>query len=252
MNTIDLNCDMGESFGLYRYGADAELIPLISSANIACGFHAGDPTIMRRTVAEAHRHGVAVGAHVGYPDLLGFGRRNMCVRPAEVKDYITYQLGAIDAFAKAQGTELHHVKPHGALYMMALEDEAMSRAIVEAVLEHNPALSIYTIAGSATFEAARRLGIRPVSEFFADRGYFACGQVKMFDWCIEEAGGTPAGIGERVMTLVATGKVASMDGHLFDLHAETICVHSDTPGAPAIVKAIRERLSAAQVDIRCP
>src|SRR5258708_6711388 len=175
ISSIDLNCDMGESFGLYRYGADEEVLPHISSANVACGFHAGDPTVMRRTVALARRHGVAVGAHVGFPDLLGFGRRPLAVKPAQLKDYMTYQIGALQAFVRAEGVRLHHVKPHGALYMMALEDEALSRAIVEAALEAEEGLPIYTVKGSATDAVARRCGRRSVAEFFADRGYYAHG-----------------------------------------------------------------------------
>src|SRR5215471_10776100 len=130
--SVDLNADLGESFGLYRYGADEELLPLLSSANVACGFHGGDPSVMRRTVALARQHGVAVGAHPGFPDLLGFGRRRLLASPAQVKDYVTYQIGALEAFLRAEGLPLHHVKPHGALYMMALEDTGLARAIAEA------------------------------------------------------------------------------------------------------------------------
>ena len=250
MKSIDLNCDMGESFGPYRYGADQELIPLISSANIACGFHGGDPSVMRQTVAAAQARGVALGAHLGYPDLLGFGRRNLCVRPGELKDYVTYQLGALTAFARALGVRLHHVKPHGALYMMALDDEAMSRAIVEAVEEQDPALMIYTIEGSATFFAAQQAGLRAVTEFFADRGYSARGKVKMFDWKIEEAGATPAAIGERICRLIREGRVRSFDGGDIEVRAETVCVHSDTPGAPEIVRAIRTALRDAGIEVK--
>src|SRR5438552_521155 len=132
--SVDFNADMGESFGLFRYGADEDLLPLLSSVNIACGFHAGDPSVMRQTVTLSHRHGVAVGAHVGFPDLLGFGRRRLQASPAQVKDYVTYQIGALQAFLRAEGLPLHHVKPHGALYMMALEDEALARAVAEATL----------------------------------------------------------------------------------------------------------------------
>jgi UPF0271 protein len=251
MKTIDLNCDMGESFGLYRYGADQELIPLTSSANIACGFHGGDPSVMRQTVAAAHAHGLALGAHVGYPDLLGFGRRNLGVRPAELKDYVTYQLGALAAFAGALGARLHHVKPHGALYMTALDDEAISRAIVEAILEQDPGLMIYTIDGSATFRAAQKAGLRAVPEFFADRGYSARGKVKMFDWKIEEAGATPDAIGERICRLVLEGRVATFDGGDIPARAETVCVHSDTPEAPEIVRAIRNALKNANIEVKC-
>lgn len=250
--TIDINCDMGESFGLFRYGADAEIMPFITSANIACGFHAGDPVVMRQTVALAKQHGVAIGAHFGFPDLLGFGRRRLDVKPAHLKDYVTFQIGALLAFLKSEKTRLHHVKPHGALYMMALEDDALARAIVEASLEQDEHLKIYTIEGSATERMARQLGMRPVAEFFADRGYHADGRVKMFDWTIEEAGGTPEKIGQRIVRLLREEKVAAIDGGEARIRAETVCVHSDTPGSPQIAAAIREALKAAGIDVRSP
>jgi UPF0271 protein len=250
--SIDVNCDMGESFGPYRYGADEEIIGLISSANLACGFHAGDPTVMRRAVALAKQHGVAVGAHCGFPDLLGFGRRRLDVKPAHVKDYVSYQIGALQAFLRAAAVPLHHVKPHGALYMMALEDEALSRAIIEAALEADESLKIYTIRGSATDVVARRCGMQSVAEFFADRGYHADGTVKMFDWTLAEAGGTPERIGQRVVGLLQQGTVAAMDGTEIPMAAQTVCVHSDTPGSPQIAQAIRQALAQAGIAVRVP
>jgi UPF0271 protein len=250
--SIDFNSDMGESFGPYRYGSDEEIIGYISSANLACGFHAGDPTVMRRTVALAKRYGVAVGAHCGFPDLLGFGRRRFDVKPAHVKDYVSYQIGALQAFLRAEAVPLHHIKPHGALYMMALEDEALSRAIVEAALEAAENLQIYTIRGSATDVVAQRYGMRSVAEFFADRGYYADGRVKMFDWTLEEAGGTPDRIGQRVVGLLQRGSVTAMDGPEVPIAAETICVHSDTPGSPQIVQAIRKALEQADIEVGVP
>ena len=252
MNTIDLNSDMGESFGLYRHGADDEIISFISSANIACGFHAGDPSVMRNSVALARRHGVSVGAHVGFPDLLGFGRRSLQVRPTELKNYVTYQLGALQAVAKAEGLRVHHVKPHGAMYMMALEDEEMSLAILEAVIEQDETLIIYTIEDSATFRVARKLGLRAVPEFFADRGYRSDGSVKMFDWNIAEAGETPEAIGARIARLILTGKVATIDGGEIAIRPQTVCVHSDTPRSPEIVRAIRTDLKNAGIEVKAP
>ncbi len=249
---IDLNCDMGESFGLYSYGADADIIPHISSANIACGFHGGDPSVMRKSVKLALDHGVAIGAHFGFPDLLGFGRRSFHIRPADLKNYVTYQVGALDAFVRAAGASLHHVKPHGALYMMALEDRELSRAIVEASLEHDEKLMIYTIRNSATHQEADRLGLRVIPEFFADRGYHSSGKVKMFDWKIKEAGGTPQAIGQRVVRLVRHGTVKTIEGDEISVKAETICVHSDTPGSPQIAKAIRQSLHRVGVHVRKP
>jgi UPF0271 protein len=249
--SVDLNADLGESFGLFRYGADEELLPLLSSANVACGFHAGDPSVMRRTVALAHQHGVAVGAHVGFPDLLGFGRRRLQASPSQVKDYVTYQIGALQAFLHAEGLPLHHVKPHGALYMVALEDEALAQAVAEAILAAGETLQVYTIQGSAQGDAAAHLGLPVVPEFFADRGYHADGSVKMFDWTLSEAGGTAAAIGQRVLRVLQTGTVAALDSGEAPVVAETICVHSDTPGAPEIARAIRETLTAAGIAV-CP
>jgi UPF0271 protein len=210
--SVDLNADMGESFGLYRYGADEELLPFLSSANVACGFHAGDPSVMRRTVTLARQHAVSVGAHVGFPDLLGFGRRRLQASPAQVKDYVTYQIGALQAFLRDADLPLHHVKPHGALYMMALEDEALARAVAEATRAAGEGLQVYTIQGSALAAAATHLGLPVVAEFFADRGYHANGSVKMFDWTLEEAGGTPEAIGQRVVRALQHGTVAAIGG----------------------------------------
>jgi UPF0271 protein len=247
--TVDFNADLGESFGLYHYGADEELLPLLSSANVACGFHAGDPSVMRRTVSLARHHGVAVGAHVGFPDLLGFGRRRLLASPAQVKDYVTYQIGALQAFLHAEGLPLHHVKPHGALYMMALEDPALARAIAEAVCAAGAILQIYTIRGSALDEAANHLGLQVVPEFFSDRGYHSDGAVKMFDWTLEEAGGTPEAIGQRVVRMLQQGTVPALGGGEARVTAQTVCVHSDTPGAPALARAIRQALATAGIQV---
>ncbi len=248
--TVDFNADMGESFGLFRYGADEELLPLLSSANVACGFHAGDPSVMRRTVALARQQGVQVGAHFGFPDLLGFGRRWLRASPTEVKDYVTYQIGALQGFLHAEGVPLHHVKPHGALYMMALEDAALARAVAEATAAATEGLQVYTIKGSAMDDAATRLGLRVVAEFFADRGYHADGSVKMFQWTLEEAGGTPEAIGRRVVRVLQEGTVAAIDGGEARVAVETVCVHSDTPGSPQIARAVRQALADAGIAVR--
>lgn len=249
---VDINCDMGESFGLYTYGHDADMLPLISSANVACGFHAGDPTVMRTTVAGAKAHKVKVGAHVGFPDRMGFGRRNMQIAPRELKDHTTYQMGALAAIVSTQGLELQHVKPHGSLYMMALEDQAMAEALVDAVAEFDDTLMIYTIRDSATWQAAQAKGLRPVAEFFADRPYHKDGQVKMFNWTIKEAGADPRALGERAARLITRGEVPSFEGGTFAMTAETVCVHSDTPGAPEILKAVREALDDNHITIAPP
>ena len=249
---IDLNCDMGESFGLYSYGHDAAMMPGISSANIACGFHAGDPAVMRQTVAAAGDHGVRLGAHVGYPDRRGFGRRAMQISPADLAADTLYQLGALSAFAIAAGSRLHHLKPHGALYMAALTDPALARAIVESIAAFDPSLLLYTIRDSATWQAAQAAGIRPVAEFFADRPYHADGQVKMFDYSLDEAGGSPAALAARVVQLVTTGTIPTLAGTTIPMAADTVCIHADTPGAPAILAATRAALAAADIAIAPP
>jgi 5-oxoprolinase (ATP-hydrolysing) subunit A len=239
MRAFDFNADLGESFGPWERGADDVLMTVISSANVACGFHAGDPGAMRRAVQSAQRHGVAVGAHPGLPDLLGFGRRAMALTPGDAADYVRYQVGALAAFAEAAGTALHHVKPHGALYMMALDDARLARAIVEVVGE----LPIYTLAGSEMWRAAEAAGVPAVAEFFADRPIHSDGTVVMFDWQ-ELFTPTPEAVAERVRSLVTTGAVASLEGDPVAVTATTICVHSDTPGAGALGPAVRGAIEA--------
>lgn len=243
---------MGESYGRFSHGADEEIIAHITSANIACGFHAGDPTVINKTVALAKAHGVAIGAHIGYPDLLGFGRRHLEVSPVDLKDYATYQMGALQAFLQGKRLSLHHVKLHGALYMMALEDKERSQAIVEAILEQDKKLQVYTLKDSALAEAALEQGLSVIGEFFADRGYCADGRVKMFDWNLSEAGGSPQAIGDRIARLVSEGKVVTIDGGLIDIEAQTVCVHSDTPDSPAIARSIVQALSDAGVKLKAP
>ncbi len=242
--TVDFNADLGESFGLWRRGADEALMAVISSANVACGFHAGDPAVMRATLETARRRGVAVGAHPGLPDLLGFGRRAMAVSPREVRDYVLYQVGALDAFVRDTGLRLHHVKPHGALYTMALDDAHLSRAIVEAIGEYDPQLPLYTLAGSETWHAAEAAGIRPVAEFFADRPLRADGTVIMFDWQ-RYLQPSPEVVAARVRSLLTQGVVESIEGPPVQVHAETICIHADTPGAAEIGPAVRTAIASA-------
>jgi UPF0271 protein len=243
---MDFNADLGEGFGLWERGHDDALMRVISSANVACGFHAGDPGAMRRAVASARRAGVSIGAHPGFPDLLGFGRRNIDAAPADVRDYVLYQVGALDAFVRAAGAQLRHVKPHGALYMMALEDGALARAIVEAVAEHDDALAIYTLAGGELWDATAAAGLRAVPEFFADRPLRADGSVVMFGWQ-ELFEPTPEAVGERVRSLIETGTVPALDGTPVEVTAATICVHSDTPRADELGMAVREALDTVVV-----
>jgi UPF0271 protein len=248
VRAVDFNADLGESLGPWRIGADDELMRFISSANVACGFHAGDPTTMRRAVVSAKREGVAVGAHPGFPDVLGFGRRNMDVAPQDVRNYVLYQTGALAAFAGAAGLTLHHVKPHGALYMMALDDGPLARAIAEAVGELDDRLPVYTLAGGELWHAARAAGLRAVPEFFADRPMRRDGSVIMFGWQ-EHFDPTPEVVASRVQSLLTTGAVPSLEGDSVTVAAATICVHSDTPRADELGAAVKAAVEAAGATI---
>jgi 5-oxoprolinase (ATP-hydrolysing) subunit A len=254
VSAIDLNSDVGESFGNYTLGLDEEVIPLISSANIACGYHAGDPAVMRRTVACARAHGVALGAHPGLPDLVGFGRRNMDVSLEEIKDFVTYQIGALQAVAGLQGARLQHVKPHGALYNMAVKNPAIWDAVAEVAAKLDERLILFVLAGSdrAQLESiGRRRGLRVAFEFFADRAYNKDGSLvsrKLPGAVIHDHDVVAA----KVLKLVKEGRVTTIDGSEIELKAETICVHGDNPQALALVKKIRETLATAGVALRPP
>lgn len=239
--TFDLNCDLGESFGVYRYGADEAVMPLVTSANVACGAHAGDPRTMRTSVELAARHGVAVGAHVGLPDREGFGRRMIAVTPEEVHDLCLAQMGALSAFTRAAGVPLAHLKLHGALYMMAMDDAEPADAVCRAVLAFDAGLRVVALPASALASAARRHGLTLVEEFFADRPY-RDGKVAMFGWTPDELG-APEAAGDRVERMLTDPTCSSV---------ATICVHSDTPGAPALLRAVGERLHRLGCDVRAP
>jgi len=248
---IDLNSDVGESFGAYKIGLDEEVIPLISSANIACGFHAGDPTVMRHTIALAKEHGVAPGAHPGFPDLLGFGRRNMDVTPEEIRDYATYQIGALQAFSASQGMKLQHVKAHGALYNMAFQDIRIWEAIAEVISKLDKELILVAIAGpkgDKLKEIGRQYGIRIAFEFFADRAYNSDGSLvsRREPGAIIEDHEQAA---DRVLKMVIERKISAVDGTEIDVIADTICVHGDNPAAVRLAKQIRETLLASRVEI---
>lgn len=248
---IDLNSDVGESFGAYKIGLDEEVIPLISSANIACGFHAGDPTVMKRTIALAKEHGVALGAHPGFPDLLGFGRRNIDATLEEIRDYITYQIGALQAFATSQEMKLQHVKAHGALYNMAAQDMRIAEAITEAVSKLDKDLILVMLPGpkkNELQEIGRRYGIRVVFEFFADRAYNSDGTLVSR----REPGAMIHDhqfAADRVLKMVTEGKIASKDGTEIEVASDTICVHGDNPAAVRLMKQIRESLLSSRVEI---
>lgn len=249
---IDLNCDMGESFGDYCLGCDDQVIRHITSANLACGFHASDPLVMDKTVRLCAANGVAVGAHPGYPDLRGFGRRNLDSTPEEVRTDLLYQVGALAGIAKAHGVALQHVKPHGALYNTAASHPATAQAIAQAVVSYDPSLILVTLAGPGgeTFRAvAGQMGLTVASEAFADRAYTAEGRLV--------PRGTqgavihdPEVVAARCVRMATEGVVEAIDGTLVALKADTICVHGDNPSAVELVKAVGLALAQAGVKLR--
>lgn len=246
---VDLNCDMGESFGRYRLGEDAALLEIVTSANVACGFHAGDPEVMQRTVARAVRNDVAIGAHPGYPDLQGFGRRDLSMTPSALKAGLIYQIGALAAFAQAAGKDLSHVKPHGALYNAAARDPSIAETVAGAIHALNPDLVIVTQPGTPLARAARDLGLRVALEGFADRTYQPDGTLRPRS----EPGAVlhkPDRIAERAVRMVTAQKVEAYNGETIPLRIDTLCVHGDTPGAAAIARAVRDALVRADVEVR--
>ncbi len=242
--TIDLNADMGESYGRWTLGDDAALMPHLTSANIACGFHSGDPHVIRSTVALAIENGVGIGAHVAFPDLIGFGRRQLAASPAEVQDYVVYQAGAVRAFAEAAGGRLQHVKPHGALYTSIVGNAELSQAVAEGVGMLGP--DVILLMPPAVGAAAARAGVPFVPEGYVDLDYDASGNL-----VIERVKQVrdPAAMGEKAVRLVRDRKVSTIDGGELELEVESICVHGDAPNAPAIARAIRERLEDAGVGL---
>ncbi len=247
--SIDLNSDLGEGFGAYRLGDDAELFAVISSANVACGFHGGDPRVMERTVVEALASGVAIGAHPGFPDLVGFGRRELAATPDEVRTDTLYQLGALDAFCRAAGGRLQHVKAHGALYNMAVKNPALSEAIAAAVKAYDPTLILLAQPGTALLAAGEAAGLPTAREGFADRAYNPDGTLasrRLPGAVITD----PEAAAERALRLVTEGKLTTLDGQEIELQVDSLCVHSDTPGAVALARAVRRRLEAAGIAVR--
>jgi UPF0271 protein len=245
---VDLNCDMGESFGRWELGADADVMPHISSANIACGAHAGDPAAMRRTLRLSRSHGVACGAHPGLADLAGFGRREIPTTPAEAADLVLYQLGALAAIARAEGVTLRHVKPHGAFYNMAARDAALAAAIATAVEQFDRRLVLFGLAGSPMLEAGRAVGLAVAAEGFADRAYEQDGSLTsraLPGAVIHDV----AVVVERAVRMVTESRVIARDGSAIPLHVDTICIHGDTPGAAGLARALRHGLEAAGVQV---
>lgn len=249
MSALDLNSDLGESFGRWVLGDDEAMLGLVTSANVACGFHAGDATTLRRTCVLAAEAGVVIGAQVGYRDLAGFGRRFVDVPPAELADDVVYQIGALDGMCRVAGTAVRYVKPHGALYNAVVHHEAQAAAVVAAVRDYSPELPVLGLPGSAFLRAAEKAGLRAVREFFVDRGYTPEGTLVP-----RSAEGAllhdPEEVTARVLRLVADGVVAAVDGRHVTVTAESACVHGDSPGAIEMARAVRAGLEKAGVTLR--
>ncbi|MFX3622517.1 MAG: LamB/YcsF family protein [Ectobacillus sp.] len=249
MHYVDLNCDLGESFGAYQIGNDEEILRYVTSANIACGFHAGDPGIMRKTVQLALHHNVAIGAHPGLPDLQGFGRRSIDITPQEAFDLVVYQIGALSGFVKAEGAVMKHVKPHGALYNMAAKNRALAEAIAEAVYKVNPELILFGLAESELIKAGQKIGLQTAQEVFADRTYQADGSLtprRQQDALITDDKQAVA----QVIQMVREGTVRSQQGTIIPIQADTVCIHGDGAHALSFAKLIRSELAAAHIQVR--
>ena len=247
MTRIDLNSDLGESFGRYTIGNDDQVLDLITAANVACGFHAGDPNVMAQTVALAEAKGVAIGAHPGFPDLGGFGRRKLDMAPAEVKNMVTYQVSALMGFTKDH--RLHHVKPHDALYNAAAKDLELARAICEGVARVDDQLPLYGLAGSQLLVAAKEVGLPAYSEVFADRGYQADGSLvprSQPNAVLTD----PLAVAERALSMVQTQSVTAVTGETVPLKIDTICVHGDNQAALALVDQLRQTFTANGITIQ--
>ena len=252
MTTIDLNCDMGESFGAYKLGRDEDVIKHISSANIACGWHAGDALVMNRSVQLAAAHGVGVGAHPSYPDLMGFGRRNIDCTADEIRNYVMYQIGALSAFCAANGVQMRHVKPHGSLYLTAVEDETVATAVAEAIVSVDPSLMYVALAGpkGALMTRSRReigpqspvRGISGPSLHTGRHARLATGPGAVIS--------EPNRVAERALKMAKEGKVVATDGTEIELHVHTLCVHGDNPSAVELVKTIRELLESHGIAVK--
>jgi 5-oxoprolinase (ATP-hydrolysing) subunit A len=243
---VDLNSDLGESFGRWTLGDDEAMLGLVTSANVACGFHAGDPSTLRRTCTQAAERGVVVGAQVGYRDLAGFGRRFIDMDPGELADDVVYQLGALDGMCRVAGTAVRYVKPHGALYNAVVRHTAQAQAVVAAVRAYDPALPVLGLPGSELLRAAAEGGLPTVTEFFADRGYTASGTLVPRT----EPGALlhdPDEVAARVLRMVVDGLVTAVDGSQVAVSADSVCVHGDSPGAVAMAAAVRKALTGAGI-----
>jgi len=246
---IDLNADMGESYGRWKLGVDEEIMPYLSSANVACGFHGGDPHVMRKSVELAIKHGVAIGSHPSLPDLMGFGRRVMDVSPQELKDYLCFQTGALREFCRAAGVELQHTKPHGILYSMIEKDEPLATAVAESARESGRDLILMALGSGNYDRLARKMGVRVASEGFADRAYnvdLTLVSRKLPGSLITD----PQKAAAQAVKMAMESKVRTIDGVEIDISVQTICCHGDTPGAQNIVRAVREALDRAGCQVK--
>lgn len=245
---IDLNSDVGESFGRWELGDDAAVLALVSSANVACGFHAGDASTLRRTCDDAVRHGVVIGAQVGYRDLAGFGRRFIDMDPVELADDVIYQIGALDGLARVAGGRVRYVKPHGALYNAVVHHAEQAQAVVDAVRAYDPDLPVLGLPGSVLLETAAAAGLRTVREAFADRAYTPEGTLvsRRHDGALHL---DPEQVGRRVLELVTEGTLTAIDGSTLQIQAESVCLHGDSPGAVAMAHRVRDALLDAGVEI---
>lgn len=249
VTAIDLNSDLGESFGAWTMGDDAAILKLVSSANVACGFHAGSPASLLSTLRAAKQQGVTIGAHVAYPDLVGFGRRNMDVASDELRADVIYQIGALQGLARAAGSEVRYVKPHGALYNTIAHDERQALAVIEAILAVDANLPLVGLAGSRVLTLAQEKGLKTISEAFADRAYHADGSLVSR----REAGSVLHDanvVAQRMLQLVVEGGITSIEGQFTPIQADSICVHGDTPGAIEMARQVRQLLEAQGIMIR--
>ena len=243
---IDLHCDMGESFGIYTIGNDEEMMKHVTSISVGCGFHGGDPHVMRKTVTLARQYGVAVGAHPGFPDLIGFGRRKIEVTPQEAKDYILYQVGALKAFCDAAGLELQHVKPHGEFYQMLWRNEALARGVLEAIQEIKPEPIFLALYNTIPYQMAQSMGIRVAGELYADLDYYPDGTtfIKKVHGEIDSKATT-----EKVLKMALEGKVMASSGKEIDVEGKSVCFHGDNPQGPEIAQGVKEELEKRGVKI---
>ncbi|WP_017727711.1 LamB/YcsF family protein [Halalkalibacterium ligniniphilum] len=247
MLKVDLNCDMGESFGLYQMGNDEGMMQYITSANIACGFHAGDPHVIKRTIELCKSYDVGVGVHPGFPDLVGFGRRHMNVTPSEIQDYVIYQMGAIREFASMYNLPVQHCKLHGALFMMAMEDKKIAKAFLEVISKINPKMIVFALNQSEVAIVGKEMGIPIAYEGYADREHTDTGSI-----VLTRTGPSLTDVNkmaERVVRMVKERKVITYDGKEAEINVQTVCIHGDTEGAPLLAKAITEALMRNEIEV---